>query len=243
MIDETPYDLRWRMFGISCRVHPLFWLVAFILSYPLLTLGLPWVIGGVGCVFFSILLHELGHVIVGNIFGSRGHIVLWAFGGLAIGSSELNNRWKRIAVFIAGPAIQLLFWAGLYFGLPYLPLPADIGLARGIIVLLAFLLTINLFWPILNLLPIWPLDGGQISRELFRWGSPQNGIRLSLHLSMGIAGLLALHAIVAETSGRSVPYLPVGIQSALFFAYFAVMSFQTLQLENARDQWSDDHWR
>ena len=51
MIDETPYDLRWRMFGISCRVHPLFWLVAFIFSYPLLDVGLAWIFAGVGCMF------------------------------------------------------------------------------------------------------------------------------------------------------------------------------------------------
>ncbi len=244
MIAETPFDLRWRMFGIHCRVHPLFWLMALIFSYPFINIGIVWVLASVACIFFSILLHELGHVIVGRMFGSHGHIVLWGFGGLAIGSSEVSGRWRRMAVFAAGPAIQLLLWAALYFSLPLLFRLEEGPILEGILIVVGILLYINLFWALLNLLPIWPLDGGQIGRELFIWGSPRNGIRMSLHLSIATAGLLALHALMVQVTKRPplVFWLPAGMFSIAFFGMFAVESWQALQIENSRDHWSDDPW-
>src|SRR5437016_2491445 len=38
-----------------------------------------------------------------------------------------------------------------------------------------YLLWINLFWGLLNLLPVWPLDGGQISGEVASALSPRHG--------------------------------------------------------------------
>ncbi len=260
MIDETPYDLRWRMFDIPCRVHPFFWLVGFMLSWHLIQFGLPHVFLGVLVVFFSILIHELGHVVVIRYFGSHAHLVLWACGGLAIPEREAPRRWQRIAVSAAGPAAQFLLFGAILLLMPFLPHSGDrdaLSLTapyvpnglRGpyhplLATTLAELLLVNLFWPILNLLPIWPLDGGQISRELFQWGSRRNGTRLALHLSMGVAGLLALYAILAYTTGRSlgVEWLPTGPQNAIFFAVFVFIGYQALQLENARDHWTDDRW-
>jgi Zn-dependent protease len=262
MIDETPYDLRWRMFGIPCRVHPFFWLAAFILSWGALQYGLPHLFAGVFVVFFSILIHELGHVVVMRWFGSRAHIVLWACGGLAIPEQRAPHRWQRIAISAAGPFAQFLLFGATLLLMMYLPRSTDpvvYYLTPGYVPealrgpynsimasLLAGMLFVNFFWPILNLLPIWPLDGGQISRELFQWGSPRNGTRISLQLSMGVAGLLALLALIAhQRAGQGVElpsWIPSGPQNAIFFAVFIFISYQALMLENARDHWSDDPW-
>src|SRR5690349_12975099 len=76
--NETRYDFRWRIFGTSVRVHPLFWLMAVILGYDgAIRLGVGFVLAWVVCVFVSILLHEFGHVWMGRLFGSHGHIVLY----------------------------------------------------------------------------------------------------------------------------------------------------------------------
>lgn len=79
-IQETPFDLKWRMFGIHVRVHPLFWVIAALLSRPFLEVGIPHILISMFCIFLSVLIHELGHVVVGRYFGSHGHIVLWAMG-------------------------------------------------------------------------------------------------------------------------------------------------------------------
>ena len=50
-------------------------------------------------------------------------------------------------------------------------------------------------WGLINLLPIYPLDGGQISRELFTLRESANGIIQSLQLSAGAAVLVAAYAL------------------------------------------------
>ena len=83
----TAYDLRFRLLGVPVRIHPLFWLVACLLGGPWLEgrWGAGYLLLWVACVFVSILVHELGHVLAGRAFGARGHILLYSFGGLAIG--------------------------------------------------------------------------------------------------------------------------------------------------------------
>ena len=206
----------------------------------------------VACVFVSILLHEMGHVVMGNIFHSRGHIVLWSFGGLAIGSNLLHNRWQRVAVSFAGPGIQLVL-AGVLFlvelGFLHGYLSREL-LSRPLIVTLYFLLEINLGWAILNLLPIWPLDGGMITRELFEWRSPRDGVRGSLILSAVVAGGLALLTLMERVGNRSID-LPWWIRSfttggtymIFFYAMFAIGSIQLLQQQppSRRNYDDDDH--
>ena len=99
----TPFDLRWRMFGIPVRVQPMFWLVSAVMGWSALAEGFPYLLIWIGCMFVSILVHELGHVWMGQVFGARGHIILYGFGGLAVGSNHLERRWQRIAVCFAGP--------------------------------------------------------------------------------------------------------------------------------------------
>jgi Zn-dependent protease len=265
--DQTPYDLRWRMFGIPVRVHPLFWLVSALLGWNALERGVGYLALWIGCVFVSILVHELGHVLMGRVFGTHGHIVLYSFGGLAIGSNDLRGRWRRIAVLAAGPGAGFLLLGvlALVMQLTYpnrLPayldlLRAQLGMApHGDILLLAFqpmpmdvvvedLIWINLFWGMLNLLPIWPLDGGQITRESLEGALRERGTTLALGISGCVSGLLAIHVLLATTSKgemRLIPHLPAfgGMFTALFFAMLCVGSFQALQAENARRRFWDD---
>jgi Zn-dependent protease len=245
--NETAYDLRWRMFGTPVRVHPMFWLIAVVLGYDAtIRLGVGYVLAWVGCVFVSVLLHEFGHVWMGRLFGSHGHIVLYSFGGLAIGSNQLSRRWQRILVLLAGPCIQLIFWAILRFGGIRLLLFMPDASRDPAAFVLAMLLEINLFWPILNLLPIWPLDGGQITREVCQAIVPDRGTAFSLGISMVVSGVLAVHMLMASR-GRPlipIPYLDSGdMFLAFFFAMFCISSFSALQAENERRRhWEHDEW-
>jgi Zn-dependent protease len=249
--NQTPYDLRWRMFGTHVRVHPLFWLVMVIFGWDwaanpgpgengLMNLAL-WVL----TCFVSILLHEFGHIWMGQAFGSYGHIVLFGFGGLAIGASNGLNRYQRIFVSAAGPIIQLLllaFLMGLVMfkasPLPYRSLPKNAQ------VFLDMLLFVNLYWPLLNLLPIYPLDGGQICREVCGIMNPARGVLASLWISVFVAGLIAIHALLAQSGNAQdfrIPYLPRSTFAAIFFGLMAVENFQAIQSEKTRrSYWDDD---
>lgn len=245
--NETPYDLRWRMFGVHVRVHPLFWLLSILLGWQWFADprgGIAYLALWVGCVFVSILLHEFGHVLMGRVFGSRGHIILYSFGGLAVGSSNLPRRWQRVAVLFAGPLAQLLLWGILKVSIPRLPLSVFTQ-EWGIFLLAAItmLLNINLYWPLLNLLPIWPLDGGQISREVCEGVLGRRGVSIALGVSLVVAGALAVLMLLKEKDPTLYePYVPRGgIYLAVLFALLAAGSFQAMQFENERrSRWDDD---
>jgi Zn-dependent protease len=85
------------------------------------------------------------------------------------------------------------------------------------------LLQVNILWGLINLLPIYPLDGGQISRELFTLGNPRKGIIQSLQLSIGAGALVAVYAL----SQREI-FL------CIMFGVLAYGSFQTLQRYRSR---------
>src|SRR4029077_4224312 len=85
---------------------------------------------------------------------------------------------------------------------------------------------VNLFWPILNLLPVWPLDGGRISRETFEWLMPRNGTGVSLFLSFLVAAFLAICFLAAYNGHPILPFFGGGLYTALLFAMFAVSNVQ-----------------
>jgi stage IV sporulation protein FB len=245
--EPTQFDLRFRLFGTHVRVHPMFWAVSGLLGEHYLRRGeglgpfLAWI----ACSFVSILLHEMGHVLAGRLFGSQGHIVLYSFGGLAIGSSDLRNRWQRIVVYLAGPAIQLCLWAVVIAADTYYLSPAKPARIPSLIeTVLEQLEWINLYWPLLNLMPIWPLDGGRVSREVLEWLLPRNGVSISLGISFSLAALFAVNSVVNATKQEPlIPYLYAGgWWSALFFGMFAFQNFAELQQVHAsRNRSGDDH--
>jgi len=89
-----------------------------------------------------------------------------------------------------------------------------------------YALFINILWGLINLLPIYPLDGGQISRELFTLGNPRRGIVLSLQLSVGAAVLVAAYGLLALKD----------IYIGLMFGFLAYGSYQALRAYQ-------NHWR
>ncbi|MFO0966475.1 MAG: M50 family metallopeptidase [Gemmataceae bacterium] len=261
----TRFDLNFRVGDIPVRVHPFFWLTTVLLGLNIFQEGNPaskafpefgiWVV----IVFVSILVHELGHVLMGRYFGSRGHIILTGFCGLAVGSAEQRQRWQRILVSLAGPGAGFLF-AGLITGgiCVYSPSFALYLLASLIHVPVAFpdavpsplvvftlytALWLNIFWGLVNLLPIWPLDGGQVSREICEAYKGRDGQRLSLWISLFTAAGFAVVALIEVVMKKPlVPYLSFGTSlfAALFFALLALSNWQLLRfLQRAGSEWEE----
>ena len=181
-------------------------------------------------VAVSILLHELGHAWMFRRFGITARIVLHYMGGVAIPDGPSSYRQleskEHIMVSAAGPGIQLLI-AGLVFivgkavNTEWMPddpgFMTESGRFPFWTSLVHDLFMVNLWWALFNLLPIYPLDGGQISRELFLMKNSTTGIRNSLILSVAVAVLTAV--IVMQSSQL------MGIMMLMF----AFNSYQTLQ--------------
>ncbi len=166
----------------------------------------------------SILIHELGHTCLFRYYGMDSRIVLYHFGGLAIPGSftdwnaarrrTTNQPHHLIAISAAGPIFQLLVglaaWsavtmAHINLGLTvrvadYLPLPEGLVRSRNAIVQVFFetFVSTSVLWSLLNLLPILPLDGGQIMREVLRIYRVPNPVNRAALVSMFVAGGLLL---------------------------------------------------
>jgi Zn-dependent protease len=174
--------------------------------------------------------------------GQRSRIVLYSMGGLAIPESygRRSNRTSReqILISIAGPAAGLLlalfligvarslgatvslFWAWNVLPVPQLDFGDSSIRANFYLALLLELgVLINVWMNLMNLLPVIPLDGGQILREILLERDPWNGMRNALKTSFVIGALVA----VVGLSNRET-FL------ALFFGYLAINNFQTLQM-------------
>lgn len=226
---ETPYDVFWRLFGVEIRINPWFWVMSAALGWSSVSRGFPFLLVWIACVLVSILVHEFGHVLVGRIFGSDGHIVLYSFGGLAVGSNQIPVWWKRILVCLAGPAAGFLFLGIILLGVRLL---GDVQLNPYADEALFDLIWINFAWGILNLLPIWPLDGGQVSHNLLNWFNPHQGSYYAHGISFLCAALLAVNALVATRGHTIIPYAPTGIWSMILFGSLALGSYTALQEDN-----------
>lgn len=219
-------EWRFQLFGVPVRVKLWFWAACLITC-----MGRADETGAiliwVAVCLASILLHEMGHVFAFRMFGAQSEVVLYGFGGLSIPYRGVSGRAARLIISLAGPLAGFCA-AGLVAAASYVGARVHRGwfpssaLAPGTpaylwYVLLNDLLFVNLFWGLVNLLPIYPLDGGQVTRALFERSDSWHGKRKSLILSAATAAVLAV-AGVAIRSGSMV----------LIFAILAVASLQAL---------------
>jgi stage IV sporulation protein FB len=246
---RSQYDIHFQLLGIPIRIHPFFWVVTLLLGIsgqdtPPVEVVL-WIIA----VTISIVIHELGHAFTQRYFGGRPRVVLYSLGGLAICEDCDRDTRSQILIALAGPfagfafALLLLIFLvltghGIGFGVGS-GTPLVIGNLTQAIgfrlfgvslgwqelasshanALVSNFLWINILWGIVNLLPIYPLDGGQISREVCQIGNPRGGIVLSLQISTGVAIAMAVFGFIVWQS----------LYTALMFGFLAYSSFQTLQ--------------
>jgi stage IV sporulation protein FB len=258
---ESPYDLRFRFLGVPVRIHPMFWLVSAVLGWQ--DRDLPMVAVWVACVLVSILVHEYGHALAAKAFDSSPSIVLWGLGGLCYSQGDRQTPLQRLLVILSGPGAGFVLFGvvlvitSLCFqvtpaehldallslvGLSHFPGSAKFAevvhsetAGRFLARTYGYLIWINLMWGLVNLLPLWPLDGGQATQIVLSHFDRSRGPRWGHVVSLLVAGALAV-MVVAWTSDMFL---------TLFFAYFAVVNFQVLQtLHQAHSMgiYQEDDW-
>ena len=79
-------------------------------------------------------------------------------------------------------------------------------------------------------MPIWPLDGGQITREVCEGVAPRNGLLVSLWISLILSAGLAVNSLMGMTGRPFLPrYVPADMWIAFLSAMFAAGSWQGIQ--------------
>ncbi len=222
-------EWRFRLFDVPVRVSIWFWIVILIVGGEQ---GPGLMLCWLSTCFLSILWHELGHVLAFRFFRERAEVVLYGWGGLTIPRRGVYGSLPNLVVALAGPfagfflagvAVLAALWSGAVIQLNFhmfVPVLAALPPAptRSLwYVLLNDMLWVNLYWGLINLLPVLPLDGGHASQAIFDQADPQNGMRKALILSAVVAGAVALYAI-----------LEMNYYLAIMFVVLAVSSLQML---------------
>lgn len=247
---SSPGEIGFSIGRIPVVIQPWFWLIAVMLGLDFArgpgggvdpVRMLAWV----AIVLISILIHELGHANMARLFGFSPAITLHGMGGLTsydprtFGPEGVRPR-VRIPIILAGPGAGFLLAALIYLALlvsghhPRVVLAGPIpqvyftDLRPAIFdFFVDGLLFVNIAWGLFNLLPIYPLDGGQLARIVSVLISPREGLRASLILSIVAAVALALLSWQRSHD----------MWMTILFGYFAYMNFTELQIRSQRSLW------
>jgi Zn-dependent protease len=198
----VPIQVRWTFFVFT---------VLFGSSLEKPTLIVSWIV----LVGVSLLVHELGHAFAFRIWDVDSRIVLHPMGGVTIPMrGDLPSRSSSVIVSLAGPVSGMVL-----LGLPaLLLLRADVATDPWDDVL-RLAIWVNVVWSVVNLLPILPLDGGNVARAVLNGMTKGKGELPARWLSIVVAGVVGLFAISQE-------FLFGGLY-ALFFLYDNLRALRT----------------
>ncbi len=205
--------------GIPVHFSPIFFILVALLAFN--GGSLAGSIAFLVVLTFSILVHEMGHALVAQYFRLSPSITLHGWGGLC--SHERPDRERDAALIIAaGPAAGLVLGMGS-FGVQAMMGPAALASEPLLAAVLGNLVFINIFWSLVNLLPLWPLDGGQLFRlGLVKAFGGASGERITHYVGAAV-GITA--AILA--------YSALGSFAALIAGYLAWLNIERINSPSA----------
>ncbi len=187
-------------FDTRVRVSVFFPLIVLTICLHLKDLRLGLVVSAI--LFVSVLLHEFAHILAARLSGGSGNeILIWPLGGIASVQSASSFQ-SQFFTPAAGPLLNLAIcvmtvipvYSSNVLGTALNPLdfPA-VGLATTPVQNLQILIfAVNWRLFVLNLLPVYPLDGGRMLQACLRlrWRSEtSNHIYLYVGFFAGLLGM------------------------------------------------------
>jgi len=145
------------------------------------------------CITISLLAHEFGHALMARYFKLQPQILLHGFGGLT-GHDRAGRDRDEALIIAAGPSAGLLLGAIVFAVWRFAPIASDNTRDT-----LYYFMFINFIWSVFNLLPMWPMDGGQLLRiGASQVLKPARGERLTHIVSIVVVVLVALGSYLVD---------------------------------------------
>jgi Zn-dependent protease len=181
-----------RLFGVDVFLHWWWFLVAvYEMSragrYSLVT----WNVVEFLALFLIVLMHEFGHALACRQVGGRAdRIVLWPLGGVAYVDPP-QRPGATLWSIAAGPLVNVALMPVL--AILFLQ-AATHGGSKDFAELIFMIRRINFWLLIFNILPVYPLDGGQILRSLlwFVLGRARSLMVATIVGLLGVVGFIGL---------------------------------------------------
>jgi len=252
------------VFEIRVRAHNFFLIFIGLVLVFGLGQGFTWQdrMQSMVILFGVVLLHEFGHCFAARrVGGSADEIILTPLGGLAMANAPRRPMATLITV-AAGPAVNLVICvvagAGLWLlwhWLPWSPFhlyprfewSGWFSISRYLFWIYATSYLLLLF----NLLPIFPLDGGQMLQSIlwFRLGYYRS---MMITCVVGMVGsvLMIMYGVINFGSMSGVFLIMIGV-SCLMSCYFTRMQmksagpweFEDEGMDYSASQWPADEPR
>lgn len=173
-------------------------------------------LGVYGSLFGIVLLHEFGHSLAcRSVGGQANRIVLWPLGGVAFVAPPPRPGAVLWSI-AAGPLVNVAL-APILYGLYYLAYGSiNAAPTTPTMAYLSTIAHINLALLIFNMLPIYPLDGGQILQSILWFFM---GRAKSLRITAGIGLVIGGAAFLLALTGMS-GFIPVSRTMLLLLSAF-----------------------
>jgi Zn-dependent protease len=226
-------DKRWYLFSVAGNpvyVTPSFLLILAMFvgmgvqtAEQLLT-GLLWI----PILFISILLHELGHAFASRALGyGKSQILFWGLGGLAINNYAGRRSPKNsILISLAGPAASLIL--ALASGAVLYAVEGGLSTTGLWGVFLWKMFSMNMFWAVFNLLPIYPMDGGQAMRSGFEM------IFKSHSKATRLTGIVSIVTLIVAVVFAQFALRGLGMFTIFLALYFGYLNYKLIQGQGQR---------
>lgn len=173
----------WKLFDVfGVPVYLKYW---FLLLFLFLSVKI------VIAVFISVLIHEIAHAYVAKRIGyeTKSIVLDFLFGSANIDGDFSKNHKHSIQISIAGPISNLL--------LALISIPISILTVGPLYDIILYFASINIIFFVINMIPIFPLDGGRILKGLLsmllgdKRGRTTNGI-----ISLVMTTIVSIYAIM-----------------------------------------------
>jgi Zn-dependent protease len=210
-------SLRFRIGKIPVQIELFHFIGAAILGMNQArgSKGIVWLLMWVVVLVASVLAHELVHAVALTRMRRPASVVLHGMGGVTTHQGSVSPR-QNVALHLAAPALMLVvvglparwwFWHGTFHSDVLLHLAFD-------------LYQVNFWWSIFNLLPLWPLDGGQALASFTEMRRGRPDWRLVHWVSIAVA---VMGGVWSLSVSRDNAYI------FLFGLILAVQNFMRLQ--------------